>query len=521
MRLTTEPGRTERPAGHPLRRIAGAAAMLVLCVLTAAALWAGRSYSNITLEECLFYLSMPLQGTSLQFQQDIVRSVLVPGGAAFLVLLAATLLPRRRDLVLRTRGGRRLRLLPLRMRGRTALLLMLAWACLIVPYANSLLGIRRFLWHQLTQSPLIGERYADPAKTRITFPEKKRNLITIYVESAETTNQDAENGGRLDRNYTPEMTEMALENVSFSQSDLLEGAAVAPACGWTVAGMVAQMGGLPLKLFGYGEATVDNMGEDFVSFLPGATMLGDILKAEGYRTAFLCGSDIRFGGRGQLLSQHGAYEIYDYPRAKELGWIPGNYSFGWGFEDAKLYEFAKTLLTEMAAEGTPFHLAMLTVDTHDPGWICPLCPDTHENFYGRTLRCSSRQVSDFIAWCREQPFFEDTAIVVTGDHASMTKSLYEDVPEYDKHNGSQTRLVYNCFINASAEPAREKNRRFTTLDFFPSTLAAIGCGIEGERLGLGTNLFSDVPTLSEELGYGDFFEELSKKSAFYDAKLLR
>ena len=59
------------------------------------------------------------------------------------------------------------------------------------------------------------------------------------------------------------------------------------------------------------------------------------------------------------------------------------------------------------------------------------------------------------------------------------------------------------------------------MDFFPTVLAAMGARIEGERLGLGTNLFSDVPTLSEEMGYERFFEELNKKSIFYDQKLLR
>ena len=37
---------------------------------------------------------------------------------------------------------------------------------------------------------------------------------------------------------------------------------------------------------------------------------------------------------------------------------------------------------------------------------------------------------------------------------------------------------------------------------FPTMLASIGVKIEGERLGLGTNLFSDKPTIMEENGDG-------------------
>lgn len=66
-----------------------------------------------------------------------------------------------------------------------------------------------------------------------------------------------------------------------------------------------------------------------------------------------------------------------------------------------------------------------------------------------------------------------------------------------------------------------KNRKFTTLDFFPSVLAAMGVTIDGDQLGLGVNLFSDKETLSEELGYDVFFDELNRKSLYYDSKLLR
>ena len=50
---------------------------------------------------------------------------------------------------------------------------------------------------------------------------------------------------------------------------------------------------------------------------------------------------------------------------------------------------------------------------------------------------------------------------------------------------------------------------------FPTTLAALGVEIEGDRLGIGTNLFSDVETLTEKYGYDKVEEELCKRSEFY------
>ena len=58
------------------------------------------------------------------------------------------------------------------------------------------------------------------------------------------------------------------------------------------------------------------------------------------------------------------------------------------------------------------------------------------------------------------------------------------------------------------------------MDIFPTTLACIGARIEGNRLGLGTNLFSEEQTLAEKYGYKNMFEEMDKKSVFYDKELL-
>jgi phosphoglycerol transferase len=54
------------------------------------------------------------------------------------------------------------------------------------------------------------------------------------------------------------------------------------------------------------------------------------------------------------------------------------------------------------------------------------------------------------------------------------------------------------------------------MDMFPTVLASIGCKIEGERLGLGTNLFSNKETLFEELGSEYVNDVFRQKSTFYE-----
>ena len=58
------------------------------------------------------------------------------------------------------------------------------------------------------------------------------------------------------------------------------------------------------------------------------------------------------------------------------------------------------------------------------------------------------------------------------------------------------------------------------MDLFPTTLASLGVEIEGDRLGLGTNLFSGKETLIEKYGLDYVNKEVLKNSSYYNNKLL-
>ena len=64
------------------------------------------------------------------------------------------------------------------------------------------------------------------------------------------------------------------------------------------------------------------------------------------------------------------------------------------------------------------------------------------------------------------------------------------------------------------------NRKFTSLDMYPTTIAALGATIEGNKLALGTNLYSSEKTLVEEKGYDYVFKELNKRSTYYNNNVL-
>jgi len=365
--------------------------------------------------------------------------------------------------------------------------------------------------HFSEESSFIENNYADPRTVQLTFPKEKRNLICIYLESMENTFADTAAGEPITADYIPELTKLARENVSFSHNEGMGGPYSYEGTTWTAAALVAQTAGLPIKapLFddGFGEG-----GE----YLPGATALGDILQAQGYRQAFLLGSNAEFADKEIYFSEHGNYEIIDLEAMKEEGDLPSDYDVWWGCEDEKLFACAKETLAELAKGSEPFNFTMLTVDTHFPdGYVCRLCGNTYEEQYANVLNCSSRQVNDFVQWVMAQPFYENTTIVISGDHLTMDPNFLSGLEE------EYIRTTYNCFLNAAAVPVREINRQFGSFDLFPTTLAALGVEIEGERLGLGTNLFSGEATLTERYGFEHMDEELQKPSDFYDHFMLR
>ena len=122
-------------------------------------------------------------------------------------------------------------------------------------------------------------------------------------------------------------------------------------------------------------------------------------------------------------------------------------------------------------------------------------------------------IYEFLEWIKKRDFYDNTTIVIVGDHLTMQDGFYGT-------KGFEDRTIYNVFINAIASSEyNSKNRVFTVMDMFPTTISSLGATIEGDRLGLGTNLFSDSKTIPEEIGIDKFNVELEKYSSYYYKKL--
>lgn len=470
--------------------LAGLSVLLALSVR-----WMFATWTNLSMDELVYHLTAPLDGTNTDMIWDYVRVCAVPTVLVIFFLVLIRMAWRKKEKVHLFRGIINL----------TALVGII----LVLVYTWVELGIGNYLKNRNTESNFIEEEYVDPMDVAVVFPEQKRNLIYIFLESMETTYSDVDDGGAFDENVIPELTEIAQTNEDFSGIDpKLNGGYSLEGTTWTMGAMFAQTSGLPLNL----SISANDMDTQD-SFFPGVTTLGDILSDAGYTQTLLIGSEAQFGGRKLYFQEHGNYEMEDYNYAIENGLIPSDYKVWWGYEDQKLFEFAKEKLLQLSQEDEPFNLTMLTVDTHfEDGYVCEQCPTEYDTQYSNVMACSSRQVGEFLKWIQQQDFYENTTIVISGDHPTMDSDYCAEIDQ----EGNYDRRVFTAYINAAAYAQDQQERTYSTFDNFPTTLAALGVQIDGDRLGLGTNLFSGTKTLLEEFGNSKVNAELKKKSEFIE-----
>lgn len=478
--------------------LSAAFTLYIVCV------WSSRTF-GVGIDEIIFTITSPLKGADTNVLGSAL-SFCLPRILIVAVLYAVyAFLDIRYDISAKILFTLKKRVVKINLRPLIAVFSVFSiFASLF--YINNVYKVVDYIKSQSAYTTIYDEYYVSPEELSFTLKEngEQKNLLCIYLESMETTYAAALDGGRQATSYIPNLTALAKQNVSFSNSELLGGFHNTIKTGYTMGALLSTTAGVPFSFpVGY-----NDMGERDV-FASRLTTLGDILKGLGYTQEFLCGSDSNFAGRDIYFRQHGDYEIFDLFSAREKGYIAEDYFEFWGYEDKILYEIAKDELTRLSSEDKPFNFTMLTVDTHHvSGYLCSECGSEYPTQTENVVRCADRLLGSFIEWCRAQDFWDDTVIVITGDHPRMDTDMVEGVDYFD-------RTIYNCFINTKKVPSATKNRTFTSLDIFPTILSALGYEWGGARLGLGTDMFSGEPTLAEQLGYETLDSELAKNSKFY------
>ena len=359
-------------------------------------------------------------------------------------------------------------------------------------------------------STFIKDHYVETKDAKVEF-EEKRNLVFIMVESLETTMFTKEQTGSWSYELIPELYNLQNDKdaVVFynkkknEQINMLEGSS------WTTASLVSNLSGTPLKV------DLTHNIHNKKSFMNNLYTLGDLLEENGYHNEVISGARTSFGGLQEYFKIHGNYTIIDENTLKDYNLEMKKSDIGkWGFNDKYLFETAKKRIDILAKDNKPFNIELITIDTHFvDGFVGDYSTKKYKTQYENAYATESKLISDFISWLKEQDYYKNTTIVISGDHLTMQSSFFkgQDVKE---------RYVYNCVINPRNKEAKTEERIITSLDNYPTMVYAIGGNIKGNRLGLGTNLFSNKKTLSEEYGFKEFSTQLKRNSKYYNNQIL-
>jgi phosphoglycerol transferase len=324
--------------------------------------------------------------------------------------------------------------------------------------------------------------YIPVSLDRITSPpQKKRNLVLIYVESLETSYRDI---NLFNKNLLSDLD--LIKGAEFTNYEQIFGT------GWTMGAIVATQCGVPLrpsqdviKFFKQDGLNGNTLGESKDVFMKGFICLGDILKNHGYTNVFLGGASGRFSGKDKFFKGHGYEQTYGKEEWVALGEKSLN---DWGLYDDQLFENAKTKLNELNSRNIPFNLTLLTVDTHHPnGFVSQKCKTFFPNAnFENIIECTSKLVSEFINYILVK--HPNIDIVVLGDHLAMIN------PVYHKLETHANRTIYNKFIfNRQLEKNREKIHHYSIL---PTILYGMGFEFKDGALALGqTGLQSKTSTV--------------------------
>lgn len=363
----------------------------------------------------------------------------------------------------------------------------------------------KYLYNNIVTSDLIKKEYYQVEYDDITF-SKKNNLVLIYVESLETTFLSKEHGGAWDYELLPELYSLMDDEDSlyFATDDNKRGIYNMYGTSWTTSSIISSTAGIPFKI------PLERSKFDQKHFLRKVITLGDLLAHVGYNNEVISGANTKFGSLYDYFKIHGNYNIID-PETVHKYDIKVDYDpkGSWGFNDKYMFDLAKTRITSLVDQGKPFNEILIGIDSHPiDGYKTSYTVNKFKKQYENVYATESILVSDFINWLKEQPFYDDTVVVIIGDHLCMQTTFMSSVKTEDRGR-------FNLFINSQRITDKTKNRGVASYDLYPTIISALGANIKNNQIGLGVNLFSNKKTLIEKYGKDKLNKELEKKSKYY------
>ncbi|EAX96326.1 hypothetical protein TVAG_148280 [Trichomonas vaginalis G3] len=316
------------------------------------------------------------------------------------------------------------------------------------------------------------------------------------------------NGGGMGYSVIPYLEKLAMDknNIHFSnkKSPIIGGIQTTERTSFTTGSVFGAMCGVPYL----GINQEDQQSEEFFNNL---SCISELLMDQNYITSATFGSSMYEWGYGRIFETHHFQRITSL-RDMKKGVEGGEY-----IPDHITWEFFINELNDLSKKDNPFFAFMSTIDTHEPGFSCKLCEKTKiKPDMVKAANCADKQLKKFMEWAKKQEWYQNTVIIIYGDHVSRDWYLNQIA----NSRGCRKRSVYNVIINSEVKSGKHDERTFTHYDMMPTVLAAAGVKIKGDRLGIGVNLFSSLETNYEKYGKR-FTDSFSESVHWYGTEILQ
>ena len=225
MNTPRNPNRNGQDPEAQLRRrrvrkiVAACIGFILAAVVFAMVTWYEDNYDN-SLAGLLFTVSIPQKGTGPSAVIEPAKRIAVLAVRYIIIYLALVLLTCWEGLWQKARSFAKkhahLSAGTWEKAGRIyaalgGAVLLAGFLSLIVSpaYALLTLDVPEFIQRANSQTRLYEEEYVSPRQADLKAPEDKPNLISLYLESMETTYASEADGGVQPINYMPRLTKMA------------------------------------------------------------------------------------------------------------------------------------------------------------------------------------------------------------------------------------------------------------------------------------------------------------------------
>jgi hypothetical protein len=142
--------------------------------------------------------------------------------------------------------------------------------------------------------------------------------------------------------------------------------------------------------------------------------LPDVLREEGYATAYIQSAPLGFMLKDQFMKKAGFEELIGDP------WFGPSYArTDWGVDDKAFFEQSLGRVLELHAAERPFFATLLTVGTHHP-FTFPddLVAEGARTRQERAFRWADDALAEFLSELERRGVLEDTVVIITSDESA-------------------------------------------------------------------------------------------------------